>query len=432
MPDNFLPQVKSQYEALPYPARDPQDDAGRLVLTWLEDLPMINHYCFGGRQDFKNGFRALVAGAGTGDATIFLAEQLRATNAEVVHLDMSSASTAIAQARARIRGLTNITWVNDSLLNIPQLDLGQFDYINCSGVLHHLTDPDAGFRALQHALKPEGAMGLMVYATTGRTGVYQMQALMRLVNGGATDHARSIANTRDILGSLPRSNWFARGEDLHYDHKLGDAGLYDLLLHSQDRSYTVTELFEWLEDGHGMHLQFTDVQRGRAPYLPHMVLGARPPALLGQLRQRPVRAQYAMAELLGGNIIAHAFYAGRHPDTAAPYADLDYVPFFYHEPLDGETAFKVFGASRGQPFLLKHQHSGVELMVHPGRYGAQILRLVDGQRSFGEIFELFRSQWKGQAAAPDDATLFADFAETYATLNALERLLLRHRSVSLP
>ena len=433
MPDNYLPQVKSQYEALPYPPRDPQDETRRLALTWLEDLPMINHYCFAGRQDFRQGFRALVAGAGTGDATIFLAEQLRGTDAEVVHLDMSNASTDIAQERARIRGLTNITWVRDSLLNIPRLALGEFDYINCSGVLHHLADPDEGLRALRHALKKEGALGLMVYARAGRTGVYQMQSLMRMVNAGVEgDDTRRIANTRDILASLPRSNWFVRGEDLHHDHRQGDSGLYDLLLHSQDRAYDVNELFDWIEERHGMHLAFTDVQRGRSPYLPHMVLGSKPPAILAQLRKAPRRQQYAMAELLAGNLITHSFYAAPGEAATAPYGDVDYVPFFYHEPLDGETAFKVFSTNRGQPFLLQHQHSGMALMVNPGRYGAQILRLVDGKRSFGEIFGLFRSQWHGKAAPPDDAALFADFAEAYDTLNALDRLLLRHRSVSNP
>mgnify|MGYP003598843703 FL=1 len=99
MPDNYLPRVRHQYEALPYPHRDPQDEHHRLEQTWLEDLPMVNHYCFAGRQTFRNGFRALVAGGGTGDATVFLAEQLRHTDAQVVHLDMSSASIAIAQAR---------------------------------------------------------------------------------------------------------------------------------------------------------------------------------------------------------------------------------------------------------------------------------------------------------------------------------------------
>ena len=439
MPDNYLPEVRNQYEALPYPACNPQDEHKRLVLTWLEDLPMVNHYCFAGKQSFQKGFRALVAGGGTGDATIFLAEQLRHTDAQIVHLDMSQASIALAKERAQIRGLSNIRWVHDSLLNLPALaaQLGSFDYINCSGVLHHLADPDLGFKALQSVLKPDGAIGLMVYATTGRIGVYQMQALMRMVNGGETDAQRKIANTRDILASLPPGNWFKRSEDLHHDHKAGDAGIYDLLLHSQDRSYSVGELFDWLgegsadgKQGHGLHLAFSDVQRGRSPYLPHMVLGSKPPAMAASLRKLPLRQQYEMAELMGGSIITHSLYLTRNAACSAPYGDTDYVPFFYHEPLTGEIASQVFGNSRGQPFMLRHQHSGVSVTVNPGKYGAKILALIDGRRSFGEIFEQFRAAWQGKAAVPDNAALFADFAESYETLNALERLLLRHVSVA--
>jgi 2-polyprenyl-3-methyl-5-hydroxy-6-metoxy-1,4-benzoquinol methylase len=432
MPDNYLPEVRNQYEALPYPPCNPEDDRQRLVLTWLEDLPMINHYCFAGKQSFRNGFRALVAGGGTGDATIFLAEQLRATDAQIVHLDMSEASIALAKERARIRGLSNITWVHDSLLNLPRLGLAPFDYINCSGVLHHLADPDLGFRALRAVLKPDGAIGLMVYATAGRTGVYQMQALMRLVNGAQADDQRKIANTRDLLASLPPSNWFKRSEDLHHDHKAGDAGIYDLLLHSQDRSYSVGELFDWLghdaagTGGHGLHLEFTDVQRGRSPYLPHMVLGSQPPAMASELRKMPRRRQYEMAELMIGNIITHSLYVTRDASCTAPYGNAEYVPFFFHEPLTGDVAAQVFSSNRGQPFLLRHQHSGVSVMVNPGRYGPQILRLIDGQRTFGEIFEQFRADWRGQAAAPDNAALFADFSESFEALNALDRLLLRH------
>ena len=354
--DNHLPNVRSQYEALPYPPCDPQDDHKRLVLTWLEDLPMINHYCFAGKQSFKHGFRALVAGGGTGDATIFLAEQLRHTDAEIVHLDMSQASIAIAQERAQIRGLTNIQWIYDSLLNLPRLyeqGLARFDYINCSGVLHHLAEPDAGLQALKSVLKDTGSIGLMVYATAGRTGVYQMQALMRLVNenvNAAGDEQRKIANTRDMLASLPASNWFRRSEDLHHDHKMGDAGIYDLLLHSQDRAYSVGELFDWLETGNGFHLQFSDVQRGRSPYLPHMVLGSKPPAMAAALRQRPLRQQYEMAELMSGSIITHSLYLTPSSSSVAAYGNPAAIPFFYHEPLTGEMAAKVFGSPRGQPF----------------------------------------------------------------------------------
>ncbi|MDB5884949.1 MAG: Methyltransferase type 12 [Polaromonas sp.] len=430
MPQNYLPKVKSQYEALPYPPCNPQDDKKRLVMTWLEDLPMINHYCFAGKQSFSQGFRVLVAGGGTGDATIFLAEQLRGTDAEIVHLDMSHASILLAQERAKIRGLTNITWTHYSLLSLPALGLGKFDYINCSGVLHHLADPDLGLRVLLSALKPEGAIGLMVYGTTGRTGVYQMQALMRLVNQSGTeqeaDDSRKIANTRDLLGSLPASNWFMASESLYNDHKVGDAGIYDLLLHSQDRSYSVGELFDWLGDQHGLHLSFSDVQRGRSPYLPHMVLGSKPPAMAAELRRLPLRRQYEMAELMIGNLITHSLYLTRGAACVAPYGDAAYIPFFYHEPLTGEMAAQVFGSNKGQPFRLSHQHSGVSLMVNPGKYGARILALIDGKKSFGDIFDQFRAAWHGQAAAPDNAALFADFAESYDTLNALERLLLRH------
>src|SRR5450830_1188702 len=181
-----LAEVRSQYEALPYPPRKPSEERQRLLRTWLEDLAMMNHYCYAGRQDFRHGFRILVAGGGTGDATIFLAEQLKDTDAEIVHLDFSTASISIARERAAIRKLNNITFLHDSLLNMPSLDLGKFDYINCSGVLHHLADPDLGLKALRSVLKEDGAIGLMLYATIGRTGVYQMQELMRLVNGTQT------------------------------------------------------------------------------------------------------------------------------------------------------------------------------------------------------------------------------------------------------
>lgn len=434
---NHLPDVKKQYEALPYPPRNPEDDRNRLVQTWLEDLPMINHYCFAGKQSFQNHFRALVAGGGTGDATIYLAEQLRHTNAEVFHLDMSEASIAIAKKRAEIRNLTNITWVYDSLLNLPKMSLGKFDYINCSGVLHHLTDPDEGLKSLRSVLKEDGAIGLMVYATTGRTGVYQMQALMRMINDKTDseklDEFRKISNTRDLLNCLPSSNWFKRGEDLHLDHKMGDSGIYDLLLHSQDRSYSVGELFDWLANasegaanGHGFHLTFTDVQRGRSSYLPHIVLGSKPPQMAAELRKLPRRKQYEMAELISGNIIYHVLYLNRDASSTAQYGDAAYIPFFYHEPLTGEIAAKVFATNRGQPFLLKHQHSGTSFMVNPGKYAPQILRLIDGRRSFGDIFEQFRADWTGKAAAPSNTVLFNDFAESFDALNALDRLLLKH------
>ncbi|MGE0358772.1 MAG: class I SAM-dependent methyltransferase [Burkholderiales bacterium] len=431
MSERDLPEVRAQYEALPYPARNPEDERRELKRTWLDDLPMLNHYGFGARQPFGAGFRALVAGGGTGDATIFLAEQLRGTDARVVHLDFSAASTAVARKRAGVRGLANIDWVEASLLDLPSLGLGEFDYVNCAGVLHHLADPDAGLRALLGSLAPRGVLGLMVYGAVGRTGVYQMQSLLGLVNEGEVEAGARLANAKQVLSAAPRTNWFRRGEDLYHDHRNGDAGLTDLLLHPRDRAYTVEELFAWLADGHGLHLAFTDVQCGRSSYLPHLQMGPQPPRVLARIRAMPPRRQYAIAELLNGRIQTHSLYATREP-AAAPYGDPDFVPFCFHEPVTGAELAETFAKSRGEPFTLEHRWSGIAVTVRPGRATPSILRKIDGRRSFGEIFALVRKEAAFRDSPPDDVALFEDFRESWEVLNAIDRLLLRHRETALP
>jgi len=425
MTDPTTAAVRSQYQALPYPARSPEDERGALLRTWLDDLPMISHYGYGGAQPFDKGFRVLVAGGGTGDATLFLADQLRHTNAEVVHVDLSSASIAIAQARAEVRGLKNIRWVRESLLDLPRLDLGKFDYINCAGVLHHLDDPDAGLKSLLGVLKDDGVLGIMVYALYGRTGVYQMQSLMRLVNEDAPDPDEGLARTKAMLGALPRSNWFKRGEDLYSDHRAGDAGIYDLLLHSRDRAYTVGELYDWIEGANKLHMTLTDVQRGRAAYLPHLLMGPKPPAVLHRIRQLPLRRQYEIGELFTGSVQTHSFFATRQPGRVARYGDPGLVPFFYHEPVTGPDIARLFKSHQGRPFVLDHAHTGVAVTVTQGRWRRSVLEHIDGRRSWAEVFERVRAEPALKSAAPTDEALFEDFREIHDILNAIERLLLR-------
>jgi ubiquinone/menaquinone biosynthesis C-methylase UbiE len=428
---SYLPEVRAQYEELPYPPRNPEDEKTRLATTWLDDLGMINHYCFAGRQSFRERFRVLVAGGGTGDATIFLAEQLRDTDADIVHVDLSSASIALCQQRAQVRGLDNITWINDSLLRIPELGLGQFDYINCVGVLHHLANPDAGLRALLAVLKQTGALGLMVYGTYGRTGIYQMQSLLRLINQHAPETSQRLANAKSVLGALPPSNWFKRGEPLYHDHKLfGDAGIYDMLLHSTDRSYTVGELYEWIHDRHCLQIAFTDVGRGRAVYSPAMLVGPQRPAFLESVAALPLRQQHEIAELLGGSLDMHCFYAARSPDTGAVYGDPEQVPYFFHEPLTGPDLARLIEQNKAPTLLLNHSHTGIAMHIDPGQFSQYIAKHIDGQRSFAEIFALVRAEPRFQKAPPGDAQLFEDFRPLYDFLRAIDRMLLRHRTLT--
>jgi len=180
-----------------------------------------------------------------------LAEQLRHTDAEILHVDLSAASIEIAKQRAAIRHLDNIKWVQSSLLDIPKLDIGRFDYINCSGVLHHLANPDEGLAILSGALKDNGTMGIMVYAQYGRTAIYQMQELMRLINRDNPDSQRKIKRCRSMLMDLPNTNWLKISAN-HYDIMSpstinNDNEIYDIFLHSQDRAYTIPQLYKFAE-----------------------------------------------------------------------------------------------------------------------------------------------------------------------------------------
>ncbi len=199
--------VRAQYESLPYPPRDPRDEAKRLITGSPSHLDEVIHYVFGGRFDRAQPFRALIAGGGTGDAAIMLGQQLTdagAAKAEIVYLDQSAASRAIAEARAKTRGLTNINFVSGSLLDLAQLGLGRFDYIDCCGVLHHLDDPAAGLAALTQALTPTGGLGLMLYGTLGRTGVYPVQTLVKALSPESDTPAERLSVAKNYSGSCRR------------------------------------------------------------------------------------------------------------------------------------------------------------------------------------------------------------------------------------
>ena len=313
--------VKQQYEALPYPPRSPADETQRLVRTVGDDLAELNHYCFKARQSFRDHFRCLVAGGGTGDAAIFLAEQLRDTDAEIVYLDMTEASRQIAEQRAQVRGLNNIRWISASLLDIPKLDLGSFDYINCSGVLHHLADPQEGLRSLASALREDGALFLMLYARYGRRGVYDLQQIFHALLPHELPIADKIAEARALLAQLPPSNYFQRNRD-QWEAEIGaagygDAGLYDLLLHSQDRAYDVDAIYDLLQCAGLKLIGFTGPQKRN--YQLKQLLGH--PSTLRLCEKLSQREQYSVAEKLAGNIIKHSFYAAKSAERSAHVGD---------------------------------------------------------------------------------------------------------------
>ena len=405
--------VQDQYEAYPYPSRDPREERKRLITGSPSNLDEINHYLFAGRRDFSKPFRALVAGGGTGDAAIMLAQQLadRGSDGQVVYLDLSSASRAIAEARAAERDLNNVTFLSGSLLDLPEMSLEPFDYIDCCGVLHHLKEPEAGLNALTKVLKEDGGMGLMVYATYGRSGLYPAQDMLKTLGGDLPLKAR-VGQARRLLESLPPTNLLRRNPFLG-DHKRSDAELVDLLLHSQDRAYGVEEVASLVSSAGLALVSFIEPAR----YRPESYL--QDPKLLAALEDKDALARAGFAERLAGNIKTHVFYVSRTANCAArPDAEGTATPLL--SKLDP----KELAASLRKAPMLNVTLDGLALKPKLPRLAAAIVERIDGKTSVACVWESL------SALDPhlERAAFDRQFAQTYEILNGYNHLLLRFKS----
>ncbi|MEE8443958.1 MAG: class I SAM-dependent methyltransferase [Alphaproteobacteria bacterium] len=400
-------RVREQYEDLPYPPRDPGDERKRLITGSPGHILEIDHYIYAGARDWSEPFRVLVAGGGTGDALVMLAQQLadRGCPAEIVYLDISTASREIAEARARVRGLDNIVFETGSLLDAGKF--GEFDYIDCCGVLHHLEDPSAGFRALAGVLGPDGGIGLMVYGALGRTGVYHAQAMLRMIAGDGPSGER-VAIARKLMQALPPGNWLRRNPTVG-DYKRGDAALFDLLLHSRDRAYTVPELADELAQAGLRAIAFIEP----ALYDPDTFI--RDPALRKRVAELDWLERRAFAELLSGNRHKHTVYcvaAARKADTVARPADSA-------APVLREIDGAALAAAIGPDGAVKVSGDGMEMSVRLPPIAPALLRLIDGQRTIAELRAAI-------GAKVTDAEFERQFGALYNALNGLNQMLLRY------
>ena len=403
--------VRAQYEAYPYPVRDPADEAKRLITGSPSHIDELNHYIFSGRRNFSKPFRALVAGGGTGDAAIMLAQQLATVKCpgEVVYIDLSESSSGIAEARARARGLTNVRFVRMSLLGLPD-DLGTFDYIDCCGVLHHLNEPQAGLEALTQVLADDGGLGLMVYGEFGRTGVYPMQDMMRSLVPNRSPTIR-VELTKRLLKQLPATNWLRRNPFIADHLEQGDAGLFDLFLHARDRAFRVPEITRMVNAAGLRPVTFIEP----AFYDPASYL--TDPSLLQLMEGFTWMERCAFAELLAGNMRKHILYlvTKQNPVSLPDPRDLQAVPIL--RDMDGEAFAREFKPGSA----ITASNDGIAIRRPLPSLAGAILRRIDGQKTLGALYMDI-----AQATRDLDQRAFVEsFAALFVALNGVGKMYLR-------
>ena len=292
-PVDATAEVRRFYERYPYPP--PVDGLEHYQRMWQDPRRRrADHHLFWPARPFREAFSVLVAGCGTSQAAKHAS---RWPAAQVTGIDFSETSVRCTEELKRKHRLDN--------LQVHQLpieragELGTtFDQIVCTGVLHHLSDPDAGLLALRDLLTPDGAMQLMVYAPYGRTGVYMLQNFCRLLGIRAT--AGEIRDLIAALKALPPGHPLERllREAPDFKH---EAGMADALLHPHDRAYSVPQFFDFIDRA---RLTFGRWVK-QAPYTPQCGAPAGIPQA-SRLAQLGLTEQYAAIELFRGTMVSHS------------------------------------------------------------------------------------------------------------------------------
>ena len=156
--DAVTHRMQAQYEDYPYPP---------WRVLGCGEGPLRQHI---GKLTSKHvgppdGARILVPGGGTGRQPLYLAREN--PTAHVWAVDLSRSSLGYGRLRARELGISNVTFVQGDLMAVDRLGL-TFHHVDCEGVLHHLVDPEAGFRALTDVLEPGGTMRVGIYSAVAR------------------------------------------------------------------------------------------------------------------------------------------------------------------------------------------------------------------------------------------------------------------------
>ncbi|MDY7022522.1 MAG: class I SAM-dependent methyltransferase [Cyanobacteriota bacterium] len=310
--------VRQLYDTYPFPP-DPLLDEPPPGYNWRWCWRTAYNFCTGHTPSTEQ-IRILDAGCGTGSSTEYLIHLN--PQASVIGIDLSEGAIRVAQERTqRSKISTPGTPVPDfrnlSLYDVDQLE-GQFDLINCVGVLHHLPDPVRGLQTLALKLAPGGLMHIFVYAELGRWEIRLMQQAIAIMQGQRrNNYQEGVKVGRQIFETLPEDNRLVQYEVQRWAlENQRDECFADMYVHPQEIDYNIETLFE-LIDASG--LEFVGFSN-RGYWEIERLLG-KSPDLMERVAGISDRERYRLIELLDPQITHYEFFLSRPPLPHSNWSD---------------------------------------------------------------------------------------------------------------
>jgi SAM-dependent methyltransferase len=374
--DSTADPVCEFYTSHPYPP--PVENLDRARDQWQDlNRHRAEFHLFWPDRPFRAELEILVAGCGTWQAA---KHALTHPAARLVGIDISTTSLEHTEQLKQQYDLTNLETRHLPIEDVGSLDRS-FDLIVSTGVLHHLADPDAGLRALRSVLKPGGVIYLMLYAPYGRSGVYMLQEYCRRLGVGTSK--QEINELIAMLKCLPENHPFV--PTLRASRESFDAdALADALLNPRERSYSVPQLFDFIERN--------ELSFGRwywqAPYLPQCgAISATPHT--NRLASLPEREQSTELELWRGTMTAHSVVVHRDGPPQSATICFDDERWRSYKPirLPWTMCVQERLPKGAAGVLLNRSHKFHDLILAIDANEKEMFDRIDGSRSIAEIVD---------------------------------------------
>ncbi|XGV99843.1 MAG: class I SAM-dependent methyltransferase [Leptolyngbya sp. BL-A-14] len=306
--------VAKLYDTYPFPP-EPLLDEPPPGYNWRWNWLSAYSFCTG-RKPEKDNPRILDAGCGTGVGTEYLVHLN--PHAQITAIDLSAGALAVAKERCQRSGADRVEFHHLSLYDADQLP-GEFDLINCVGVLHHLPDPIRGIQSLALKLAPGGIMHIFVYAAMGRWEIQLMQEAITLLQGDQRgDYRDGVKVGRQLFAALPEDNRLVQREKERWSmENQRDENFADMYVHPQEIDYTIDTLFALIEASGLEFLGFSNPHHWSLESL----LG-KEPELLKRAEGLSDRQRYRLFEVLNPSAVTHyEFFLGRPPLARVDWSD---------------------------------------------------------------------------------------------------------------
>jgi SAM-dependent methyltransferase len=310
--------VAALYNTYPFPP-DPLTDDEPPGYNWRWNWTAAYNFCTGKKPPTQD-IRILDAGCGTGSGTDYLIHLN--PEAEIVAIDLSEKALEVAQERCQRSGviakhIPPVEFYNLKLEEATTLS-GEFDFINCVGVLHHLPEPKAGIQAIASKLKPGGLLHIFVYAELGRWEISLMQKAIALFQGDKRgDYRDGVKIGREIFANLPENNRILKQEQERWsleNHR--DEAFADMYVHPQEIDYNIETLFDLIKASGLEFVGFSNPQYWQLERL----LG-KSPELMERAKNLSDRQLYRAIELLDPSLTHYEFFLARPPLLRQDWSD---------------------------------------------------------------------------------------------------------------